>query len=250
MAITTQDQLIEYCLRNLGYPVIDINVDEQQLDDRFNEAIQVWREYNSDAVNRTYLKHILTPTDITNQYIPLSPDITGVTRVFPIDTSGSTSTNMFSLAYQMRLNEMGMLTNFMGNMQYYFQIKQYISFLDMELTGTPQIQFTKYQNRLYIYGDIADGNLKAGDYVIAEIYQLLDPVTNTSIYDDMRLKDYLTALIKRQWGRNIGKFDGIPMLGGMTISGKQMEAEADQQLKDIRDALRLEVELPVDFMIG
>jgi hypothetical protein len=250
MSIATQDQLIDYCVRNLGAPVIEINVDEQQLDDRFSEAMELYREFHDDALHKTYLKHILTQTDLTNEYITLSTDISGVTRVFPFSSSGNTSNNMFSLAYQMRLNEMHLMSNFTGNLQYYFQMQQYMSMLDMTLNGSPQVKFQKRMNRLYIFGDIADNNLKVGDYVVAEVYQMLDPVTFTSIYDDRWLKDYLTALIKRQWGRNMGKFDGIAMLGGITISGKQIEGEANEELKILEEKLRLEHELPVDFMVG
>jgi len=246
---TSRETLIDYCLRRLGEPVIEINVDTDQLDDRVDEALQYYREYHSDATYRGYLKYQITSQDVTNEYIPISSNITQISRLFPI-YSGSTSRNFFDIKYQMHLNDIADLHSYIGDLAYYEQMQQYLSLLDMKLTGTPQVNFSRRQNRLYIYGDFADGDIKAGDYIVAEVYQIIDPDTNTSIWNDMWLKEYTTALIKQQWGANLIKFEGMQLPGGVTLNGRQIYEDALQEIEQLREKIRLEHELPADFFMG
>jgi hypothetical protein len=201
----TRQNLIDYCLRKLGAPVLEINVDGDQLSDRIDDALQVYREFHSDATVKGYL---------------------------------------------MMLNDIADLQNFAGDLAYYDQMQQYLSLLDTKLNGHPIVNFSRKQNRLYIYGDMQDGDIKEGDYIVAETYSTLDPNTHTSIYDDMWLKEYSTALIKQQWGMNLIKFEGMQLPGGVTLNGRQLFDDATQELERLMERIRLEQELPPDFFVG
>ena len=200
---TSRATLIDYCKRRLGDPVIEINVDEDQLEDRVDEALQYYQEYHSDATLRTYLKHQVTATDISNEYISLSSNIIFVSKLFPISSSFNSSFNFFDIKYQMMLNDIADLQNFAGDLAYYEQMQQYLSLLDVKLNGHPQVQFQRKQNRLYIFGDFADNDIKEGEFIVAEVYEIVDPSTHTSVFNDMWVKEYTTALIKQQWGSNL-----------------------------------------------
>ena len=246
----SRSTLIEYCKRRLGDPVIEINVDEDQLEDRVDEALQYYQEYHSDATTRTYLKHQITATDVSNEYITLSSNILFVSKMFPLESSFNQSRNFFDIKYQMMLNDIADLMNFAGDLAYYEQMQQYLSLLDMKLNGVPQVQFSSRQNRLYIFGDFADGDIKEGDYIVAEVYTIIDPTTHTSVFNDMFVKEYTTALIKQQWGTNLIKFDGMQLPGGVVLNGRQIYDDATGEIATLRENLRLEQELPPDFFVG
>jgi len=247
---TTRNDLIDFCLRRLGEPVLEINVDVDQIEDKVDDAIQKYQEFHSDATIRTYLKHEITADDVTNKYIPISSDIIFVSKVFPISTTFSTSGNLFDIRYQMFLNNMGDFINFAGDLAYLYQMEQYLSMIDMQLHGHPQVTFSRRQNRLYIFGDFEDEDLQEGDFLIAEIFQTIDPETHTSIYNDMFIKDYTTALIKQQWGANLSKFEGMQLPGGVTMNGRQIYEDATADIERLEEKLRNEQELPVDFFVG
>jgi len=247
---TSRATLIDYCKRRLGDPVIEINVDEDQLEDRVDEALQYYQEYHSDATLRTYLKHQVTSDDVTNEYIPLSSDILFVSKVFPVLSNFGSTTNMFDIKYQMMLNDIANLQNFAGDLAYFEQMNQYLALLDVKLNGQPQVQFSRKQNRLYIFGDFADKDIKADDYIIVEIYQIVDPDTHTSVYNDMWLKEYTTALIKQQWGANLIKFEGMQLPGGVILNGRQIYDDATTEIDRLRETIRMEHEMPADFFIG
>lgn len=242
--------LIDYCKRRLGDPVVEINVDEDQLEDRVDEALQYYQEYHSDAVLRTYLKHQVTSSDVSNEYISLNSNITYVSKLFPLASNFNQGRNFFDIKYQMMLNDMASLIHFAGDLAYYEQMQNYLSLLDMKLNGHPQVQFSRKENKLYIFGDWADGDIKAGDYVVAEVYQILDPDSTTSIYNDMWLKEYTTALIKQQWGQNLIKFEGMQLPGGVQLNGRQIFDDAKEELEKLREKIRMDHEMPADFFVG
>lgn len=247
---TTRDELIDYCKRRLGDPVLEINVDEDQMEDRVDEALQYYQEYHSDATVRTYLKHQVTATDIANEYITIPSNVLTVSRLFPLASSFGTSFNFFDIKYQMMLNDIADLQNFAGDLAYYEQMQQYLSILDMKLNGTPQVQWSRHQDRLYIFGDFADKDIKENEYVVMEVYTTLDPEEAPSIWNDMWLKEYTTALFKQQWGQNLIKFEGVQLPGGVTFNGRQLYDDATSEIERLRDTIRLEHEMPADFFIG
>ena len=247
---TSRATLIDYCKRKLGDPVIEINVDEDQLEDRVAEALQYYQEYHSDATLRTYLKHQVTSTDISNEYISLSSNIIFVSKLFPISSSFNSSFNFFDIKYQMMLNDIADLQNFAGDLAYYEQMQQYLSLLDVKLNGHPQVQFQRKQNRLYIFGDFADNDIKEGEYIVAEVYEIVDPSAHTSVFNDMWMKEYTTALIKQQWGSNLLKFEGMQLPGGVVLNGRQIFDDATTDIDKLRETIRMEHEMPPDFFVG
>ena len=247
---TSRDTLIDYCKRQLGDPVLEINVDEDQVEDRIDEALQYYQEYHSDATIRTYLKHLVTADDVTNEYISIASNILYVSRLFPVSSSFNSSFNFFDIKYQMMLNDIADLQNFAGDLAYYEQMQQYLSILDMKLNGHPQTTFARHQDRLYIHGEFKNKDIKEGEYIVAEVYTILDPDSHTTIYNDLWLKEYATALIKRQWGMNLLKFDGVQLPGGVLLNGRQLYDDATQDIERLRERIRSEFELPADFFMG
>lgn len=242
--------LINWCLRRLGQPVVEVNVEETQLEDRCDEALQYYQEFHSDATYRGYLKHQITADDVTNEWIPLDSSIQYVSRVFPLVQGGSSYKNFFDIKYQMHLNDIADMQTYIGDLAYYEQMQQYLSLLDMKLNGTVQSTFSRRQNRLYIHGDFADNDIKEGDYIVAEVYEIIDPDTHSSVYNDMWLKEYLTALIKQQWGSNLIKFEGMQLPGGVMLNGRQLFDDATTELERLREKIRMDHELPPDFFMG
>lgn len=246
---TSRATLIDYCKRRLGDPVIEINVDEDQIEDRIDEAIQYYQTYHSDATVRGYLKHQMTSTDITNKYITLSTDVLYVSRMFKL-VDAFNSRNMFDIKYQMSLNDIWDMTKYAGDLAYYEQLQQYLTTLDMVLNGQPIVDFVRNQHRLYIHGNIEDKDIKEDDYIVLETYQTIDADTHTSIYNDMWLKKYATALIKLQWGMNLIKFEGMQLPGGVIINGRQIFDDAQAEIQELEEKIRLEHEMPADFFVG
>lgn len=239
--------LIDYCLRRLGAPVIEINVDDDQIEDRIDDALQFYQEYHSDAIQRTYLKHQITEEDIVNQYIPITDATVFVTRVLPISSTLSSS-NMFSAKYQMFLNDLYNL-NYMGSMTNYVQTMQYMSMIDTVISGGEEItSYNRHLNRLYLRMDWTD--VTVGQYIVVEGYQIVNPDTFTDVYDDMFVKQYATALIKQQWGANLIKFEGMQLPGGVTINARQIFDDATAEITAIREQMQLNYEAPPMFFVG
>ena len=246
----SRTKLIQYCKRKLGDPVIEVNVDEDQVEDRIDEALQYYLEYNSDATYRIYLKHLITDTDVANGYLTLMDSIIWVKRMLPIHSAFGTGYNFFDIKYQMMLNDIADMNNFAGDLAYYESLQQHLSLLDMKLNGTPQVEWARKQNRLYIFGDWTDKDIKKDDYILFEVQAQVDPESHKSVYNDLWLKAYCTSLIKEQWGINLMKFEGMQLPGGVIINGRQLYDDAQGELDQLRERLRLEHELPVDMMVG
>lgn len=261
--ISTREQLVDYCLRRLGEPVIEVNVDEDQIEDKVDDALQVYREFHSDATRRNYYQHQLTATDVENRYISIPSRIIYVTKMFPVSASFVGSSNMFSFNYQFAMSDFHALSQ-AGGLAYYDQTMSYMELIDMKINGLPLISFARRMDRLYLWSDIEDGQLKEGDYICVECYEVVptpEQIENTprdsgvlpdtsTIYNDMFMKDYTTALIKEQWGMNLSKFEGMQLPGGVTMNGRQLLEDARQELTDLRERMRLEQEEPPNFLIG
>jgi hypothetical protein len=244
--VTTRQQLKDYCLRRLGAPVIEINVDDDQIEDRIDDAFQFYREYHYDAVEMVYLKHQFTAEDIANQYISVPDTVVGINRVLPFSNK-SDGTNIFSIRYQILLNDLYSLMS--TNIIYYYQVKQELELINQVLVGTKPIRFNRHMNRLYVDMDWT-ADTSVGTYIIIECYRILDPETYRDVYNDMFLKRYCTALIKRQWGENLKKFNGVQLPGGVTINADQIYQDALADITQIESEMQSRFELPVDFFTG
>ena len=244
----SRDTLIDYCLRALGAPVIEINVDDDQISDRVDEALQFYQHYHADAIEKVFLKHQITQTDIDNKYLTLSNLITEVIRVLPIRDTMSSNT-LFDIKYQMHLNDMFSL-GYMGSLLEYSMAQQYLSTLDMVIDSDSKFsKFDKHQNRLEIYMKW-DEEVNVNDFIVVEAYRIIDPNSFTEVYNDYYLKKYLTALLKRQWGSNLLKFEGMQLPGGVVLNGRQIFEDGTADIERLRENLRLEQELPPDFFVG
>jgi hypothetical protein len=244
----SRQTFIDYCLRSLGAPVIEINVDEDQLDDRVDEALQFYQAYHDDAIEKVYLKHEITQTDIDNGYITTNDLITDVVRILPLRDAVS-STDMFDIRYQMHLNDIYSL-GFLGSLTDYVMGQQWLALLDLVIDSDDKhVNFEKHKNRLEVFMDWSE-EVEVGDHLIVECYRIIDPDTFTDVYNDYFLKRYCTALIKKQWGQNLIKFEGMVMPGGVTFNGRQLYDDAVTELEQLVEEARLNWEKPIDFMTG
>lgn len=243
---SSREQFKDWCLRQLGHPVIEINVDDDQVEDRIDEAIQYFQDFHFDGVERWYLKHQITSNDKTNKYIPINDNILGVTRIFPVGSTNA-SVNMFDLRYQLRLHELYDFTS--TSYVNYALTQQHIRTLDLLFSGETPIRFNRHSNKLYIDWDWSY-DVDVGEYIIIEGFIILEPNTYTKVYNDRMLKRLATAYIKRQWGNNMKKFANMQLPGGITMNGQQVYDEAVQEINEIEQLIRDTYEEPPQFLIG
>ena len=241
--ITNRKDFKDYCLRRLGFPVIEINVDDDQIEDRIDDALLYWQDYHFDGLQKVYYVHQITQEDIDNKYLDMSSirdssnnatEVVGITRVFPIQDSSAT-VNMFDLRYQLRLNELYDFTS--ASYINYTLTQQHLRSLELQFTGEVPIRFNRAMQRLYI--DWAWGYSEAppGTICVIECYTTLNPDFYGDVWNDRWLKEYTTALIKRTWGENLKKFAGLQLPGGVTLNGDKIYEDA------IADIRRLEADM-------
>ena len=305
MAIpNTRSSLKEYCLRSLGKPVIDINVDEDQVEDRIDEALQYFAQYHTDGVERMYLKYKVTADDVTRltkkksfnadekgtvaenieleegtntleegagdliqetgsalltedsdivrtvyeetqNYLIVPDSVISVINIFPL--SDRANLNIFDVRYQLRLNDLYDFSS--TSIVHYEMTMRHLDFLDHILVGEKPLRFNQLSNRLYIDMDWAE-DISPDEYLIIECYRKLDPSSHSNIFDDLYLKRYTTALIKRQWGQNLSKFSGTAMLGGVTLNGPELFSTAISEQQKLEDEIRTNYEEPPHIMQG
>jgi len=275
---TTRQELVDYCLRQLGAPVLEINVDDDQIDDLVDDAIQYFNERHFDGVERMYLKYLITEDDIArasgsgtdgvgivtttgtanvsgigtitsnfyenSNFIQVPDSVIGIERIFKFDTS-SISGGMFSIKYQLFLNDLYYFNSV--ELLQYTMTKRYLEDIDFLLSPDKQIRFNKRQNRLYL--DIDWKSQTKNTFIVIDCQRALDPANFTKVFNDSFLKRYLTLLIKRQWGLNMMKFSGTRLPGGIELNGRQYYEDAERELADIKQRMSLEYELPpLDFI--
>ena len=276
---STRQGLIDYCLRRLGAPVLEINIDDDQIDDLIDDAIQYFNERHFDGVERMYLKYKISQSDIdrgsakntngvgivtttgtsnitgygtttfnfyeTSNYIQVPDSVIGIEKIFRFDTS-SISGGMFSIKYQLFLNDLYYFNSV--ELLQYSMVKSYLEDIDFLLTTDKQIRFNKRQDRLYL--DIDWGAQSVGNFIVLDCYRALDPESFSQIYNDSFLKRYLTAIIKRQWGQNLIKFRGVKLPGGIELNGRELYEDAQRELDEIQKRMSMDYELPPYDFIG
>ena len=276
----SRQQLIDYCLRKLGAPVLEINLDDDQIDDSVDDAIQLFNERHFDGVERMFLKYKITQADLdrgrakgtdgvgivtttatstniagygtttsswyeTSNFLQVPDSVVGVEKIFKFDTS-SISGGMFSIKYQLFLNDLYYFNSV--ELLQYAMVKSYLEDIDFLLTTDKQVRFNKRQDRLYL--DIDWGAETVGNWLVLDCYRALDPTSFTQVYNDIFLKQYLTALIKRQWGQNLSKFKGVKLPGGIEMNGGEILQAAESELDSLRSRMTTEYELPPYDFIG
>ena len=243
----SRENLKQYALRALGKPVIEINVDDDQLEDRIDEALQYFTQYHYDGVKRTYLKYQYTQADkdrMTGDSTE-SATVGSVTNSFPFSNKGNL--NLFDVRYQLRLNDLYDFSS--TSIINYDVVLRHLDFLDHVLVGEKPMRFNQHENKLYVDMDWKN-DLQVGEYLVIECYRKLDPANNTDVFNDIFLKRYVTALFKKQWGANLSKFGGVQMIGGVTLNGQQIFSEAMQDVEKLEQEIRSTYELNPAIMIG
>lgn len=321
MAVSSRQGLIDYCLRELGHPVVEINVDDDQVSDRIDEALSYYKDYHYDAVERIYMSTQVTATRMTlssavaenfrlgeivrgqtsgaqativsegattstgatllvayiqgtfassevivgnstgfsstmtsielgvidKKYIETTDGVIGVTRILPFSAVNTGQSYMWDIRYQLRLNDMFSLMS--TSLIYYQQVKQHLAMMDMLLVGEKSFRFQRHMDRIYI--DMSwETDVSPGEYIIVEGYRVLDPAQWPQVYNDRFLKRYAAALIKRQWGANLKKFEGIQMPGGVTLNGQKIYDEAVEEIKYLEEEMQSTYVEPPNFMMG
>jgi hypothetical protein len=277
---STRQELIDYCKRKLGAPVLEINVADEQIEDLVDDAIQFFQERHFDGVYPTFYKYKLTQNDIdrgrsrgnnvavgiatttatanivgtattftyeeNSNYLQVPPNVIGVNKLFLFDGTNTITNNMFSVKYQLFLNDI----YYWGTTELlsYAMVKTYLEDLDFLLNTQKQIRFNKRQDRLYL--DIDWGSVRVDQYLIIDCYATLDPNDYSRVWNDSFIKPYLTSLIKRQWGQNMMKFTGVKLPGGIELNGRQMYDDAQREIDILMEKMSNTYELPPLDMIG
>jgi hypothetical protein len=257
----SRQELVDYCLRKLGAPVLEINVAEEQLDDLVDDALQYFNERHFDGVEKMFMKYKLTKEDIeittassnigtaeweeNSNYIPVPDSVIGIERIFKLDNR-TISGNLFNVNYQLFLNDIYWFSS--TEMLNYYVTKRYLEDIDWIVNPQRQIRFNKRQGRLYI--DTSWDTFNPDDYILIECYRILDPNDFTKVYNDSFLKMYLTSLIKKQWGQNLIKFQGVKLPGGIELNGRQIYDDSLKELEQIRERMLSEYETAPFDLIG
>jgi hypothetical protein len=254
--VTNRDEFTDYCLRRLGAPVIDINVDPDQVQDRIDDALQYWQDYHFDGLQKVYWIHYVTQPDIDQKYLDLSNtqdsegnpmEIVGISRIFPLFDSQA-SVNMFDLRYQLRLNELYDFTS--ASYINYTLTQQHLRSLELMFTGEVPIRFQRHMQKLFIDWAWGSGECPVGTVVVAESYALINPDVYGKVWNDRWLKEYATALIKRTWGANLKKFNNLQLPGGVTLNGDKIYDESFEEIKALEEQMQNEYGAPLEWFMN
>lgn len=254
--ISNRTDFTNYCLRRLGSPVIDINVEDTQVQDRIDDAIQYWQDYHFDGLQKVYWIHYVNDNDIANRYLDATQavdtsnntlEIAGITRIFPVQDSQAT-VNMFDLRYQLRLNELYDFTS--ASYINYTLTQQHLRSLELMFTGEVPIRFQRHMQRLYIDWAWGASEAPVGTVVVAEAYALINPDVYTLVWNDRWLKEYATVLIKRTWGENLKKFQGIQLPGGVMLNGDKIYEEATTEIERLEKEMEMNYGAPLEMYMN
>jgi len=243
---STRAEFKEYCLRKLGKPVIEINVDDDQIEDRIDESLKYFYDYHFDGSEKIYYKHQITSTDITNKYITLPENIIGAVRIFPIGDPTVGQQDLFNIRYQIALNDLYTLTSV--SMVPYYMVMQHLQLISDILVGQQPIRYNRHTNKLYV--DMDWEKMDVGDFLLVEAYEVIDPVTYTDAWGDRWLQEYCTAKIKYQWGTNLTKFTGMQLPGGVQFNGNKILDDAQAKIDALEREMIVSYSLPSMDMIG
>jgi hypothetical protein len=243
---TTKATFKEYCLRKLGKPVIEINVDDDQVDDRIDEALRYWYDYHFDGSEKVYYKHAITETDVTNKYITLPENIIGAVSIFSMGDPSISSDDLFNIRYQIALNDIYTLTNV--SLVPYYMVMEHLALMTELLVGKQPIRYSRHKDRLHV--DMDWNTVAVGSFLLVEAYEVVDPETYTDAYNDRWLQNYATTLIKEQWGSNLTKFSGMTLPGGVQFNGEKIYNDAVDARTKMEQEMISSYSLPVLDMIG
>lgn len=242
---TTREEFKEWCLRKLGKPIIEINLDDDQIEDRIDEALSYYQDFHFDGTEKTFLKHPVTANNKADGYITISEDIIGIVNLFDIGYSSSTN-NMFNMKYQMMLNDVWDMSQF--PVSSYWMSMQNLALLEEILVGKQPLRYNRHTNKLYI--DMDWDRVAVGSYIIIECYTVTDPDTYSDVWKDRWLQNYATALIKENWCEGLTKFSQLQLPGGVTFNAEQKLNEARDEKNRLEEQMISSYSLPVADMMG
>lgn len=242
---STREDFKQYCLRRVGAPVTQINVDEDQIQDRIDDALQYYWDFHFDGTEKMFYKALIDQTAVNNKYITMPDNIIGAVNIFPIGSSLSTN-NLFNIRYQIALNDLYDLTA--TTMVPYYMAMQHIQLLEQLLVGQQPIRYNRRSNRLYI--DMDWNRAPVGTYILVEAFQIVDPETYTKVWSDRWLQKYATALIKQQWGTNLTKFQDIALPGGGKFNAEKIYDDATIEIEKMEQSMTSGFTYPVNMMMG
>jgi len=243
---TTRKEFKEFCLRKLGKPVIEINVDQDQVEDRVDEALSYYWDYHFDGTERTFFKHTVTQDDIDNRYFDVPEEIIGAIRIFNIGSNITAGGGMFNVQYQFLLNNIYDLTNY--NTLHFVMSMQHLQYMEELLVGAQPIRYNRHVNKLHI--DTSWENISVGQVIVLECYQIVNPEVYADVWKDRWLQNYATAKIKYQWGSNLTKFVGMSLPGNVQFNGEQILSDARDEIQRLEEDMITSYSLPVMDMIG
>lgn len=249
---TSRAELKDYCLRKLGFPVIDINVDDDQLEDRIDDALGKFRDYHYDGTEEIYLAQKVEGELYANNYVDLPNNIIGVTRVMPISGQSISSTaatgfNIFDINYQIRLNDFYNLTS--SSYTYYYIAREHLEMLNMITVGEIPFSYNRKTNRVQLHSGIS-GKATTDDYIVFQAIRIVDPSSYSKVFNDTWIKDYTTALFKEQWGSNITKYSNYTLPGGLVVNGDKIYSDAVAEVAALEEKLRDVYEAPPAMFVG
>ena len=275
---SSRDGLIDYAKRQLGFPVLEINVADEQFSDLLDDAVQVYQERHYDGIVRMYLKYEITQDDVdrgrargggtslgistttttstvglsttfdleeNQNYIQMPPSVIGVNQIFKI-RSDTVYDGLFNIRYQLFLNDLYAFGSI--DLLQYSMVQTYLEDITFLLNPDMRYRFNIRQDRLYIDGDF--NVINAGDFFVIDCFRILDPNDFTRVYNDPFLKRYFTALCKKQWGQNLIKFQGVQLPGGIQLNGRQIYDDGVKELDELRAKMSSDYEMPPLDMIG
>ena len=266
--VTLQD----YVFRQLGAPVLEVNVADEQFDDLLDDSLQYFYERHFDGVEKVLLKYKLTEDDIkrgrarggtntlgittttttsgdfeeNSNYLTVPDSILGIEKVMNFDSSGL-SNGLFNLKYQLFLNDIAFNLGYDGLLNY-SMTKTYLEDINFLLTTSTQVRFNKRNNKLYL--DIDWASATVSHFVLIECYRIMDPANYAGVYNDSFLKRYVVAKTKKQWGQNLIKYQGVKLPGGTELNGRQIYEDGDLELRELEQNMLSTYEVPVLDMIG
>lgn len=243
---TTRAEFKQYCLRKLGAPVIEINVDDDQLEDRIDEALRYYWDYHFDGSQMIYYKHQITAQDRINKYIILPENIIGAVSIFSIADPSVRADDLFNIRYQIALNDLYTLTSV--SMIPYYMVMEHLALITEMLVGKQPIRYNRHQNKLYI--DMDWNSLRDGEFILVQAYEVVDPTLFSDVWADRWLQNYTTQKFKYQWGTNLTKFTGLQLPGGVQFNGEKILDDAAQALDKMEQEMISSYSLPVMDMVG
>lgn len=246
--INTTQEFHNYCLRRLGMPVISINVAPEQVEERVEDALQVFREKHFDGLEKEWVGYTLVQNDIDNGFITLPIDIHIVDKIIPMSSLNNSygSDGIFSNKYQYQLKTMSPFKS-LDTLSYYLAMTN-LGEVDNLINTTERFEFVKHKNKLTVYNGF--DSMSVGDVICIHVYKYIDPKTNPSVYNDKWFKQYATAMVKQQWGSNMKKHGEVQLLGGMTVNGQQIFDEATAELEKLEQELAESYQEPVEPLFG